>query len=416
MKSQPIVELEQRNQQIDYEQLCADKVNILKCEGRYREFHHLERVVGSFPVAKSHVTGKEITIWCSNDYLGMGHNSVVLEAMHTAIDTMGAGAGGTRNISGNHDAIISLENTLAELHHKQAALVFSSGYVANETTLATLGKMFPEAVMFSDSKNHASMIQGVRGSGLVKHVFRHNDMAHLRELLQSIPLETPKIIAFESVYSMDGDVGDIASICELAKQYCAFTYLDEVHAVGLYGRRGAGIAEKLGLMGEIDIIQGTLGKAYGVMGGYIAANNAIIDAIRCYAPAFIFTTAMPPSQAAGADASVRHLMQHNELREEHQRAAQKLKEKLRQAKIPHLATKTHIVPVMINDAIKCKQVSDKLRDEHQIYVQPINYPTVERGSERLRLTPTPLHTEAMMNELVESLQMVFAELEIDLSN
>ena len=413
MKSQSTVELKQRSKQINYEQLCADKVNILKFEGRYREFHHLERVVGNFPVAKSHVTGKEITIWCSNDYLGMGHHPIVLETMHTAIDAMGAGAGGTRNISGNHDAIISLENTLAELHQKQSSLVFSSGYVANETTLATLGKLLPNAIIFSDSKNHASMINGVRASGLVKHIFHHNDMAHLHELLKAAPYESPKIIAFESLYSMDGDIGDIAAICELAREYSALTYLDEVHAVGLYGRRGAGIAEKMGLMGEIDIIQGTLGKAYGVMGGYIAANSAIIDAIRCYAPAFIFTTAMPPAQAAGANASVRHLMQHNELREEHQRVAQKLKDKLKCAKIPHLATKTHIVPVMINDAIRCKQVCDKLRDEYQIYVQPINYPTVPRGTERLRLTPTPLHTEEMMNNFVEALQMIFAELKID---
>jgi 5-aminolevulinate synthase len=296
------------------------------------------------------------------------------------------------------------------LHHKQAALAFTSGYVANETTLATLGRLLPNAIIFSDAKNHASMIAGVRASGLQKHIFRHNDMQHLRELLSASSTNAPKIIAFESVYSMDGDIGDIANICALADEFGAITYLDEVHAVGLYGMRGAGVAEKLGLMQHVDIIQGTLGKAYGVMGGYIAANSVIIDAIRSYAPAFIFTTAMPPAQAAGANASVRHLMQHNELREAHQAVAAKLKQKLAKAGIEHLATPTHIVPVMINDAVRCKLVSDKLRDEHQIYVQPINYPTVPRGSERLRLTPTPLHTEAMMDELVEALQMIFAEL------
>ncbi len=395
---------------VDYNQLFINSVNILKCEGRYREFHHIERVVGSFPVAKSHTTGKDITIWCSNDYLGMGHHEVVLDSMHEAIDAMGAGAGGTRNISGTHQAIITLEQTLAELHHKQAALAFTSGYVANETTLATLGKLLPNAVIFSDAKNHASMIAGVRASGLQKHVFRHNDIEHLRELLAACAPNSPKIIAFESVYSMDGDIGDIAGICALAQEFGAITYLDEVHAVGLYGMRGAGVAEKLGLMNNVDIIQGTLGKAYGVMGGYIAANNAIIDAIRSYAPAFIFTTAMPPAQAAGANASVRYLMQHNELRESHQLAAKTLKQKLAKANINHISTPTHIIPVMINDAIKCKLVSDKLRDEHQIYVQPINYPTVPRGAERLRLTPTPMHTELMMDELVEALQMIFAEI------
>jgi 5-aminolevulinate synthase len=413
MKSQPLDEISVAKPiSKPYNDIFKNAVNLLKCEGRYREFHNIERMVGNFPIAKSHVIGRNVTVWCSNDYLGMGHNPVVLEAMHTAIDNMGAGAGGTRNISGTHQAIVELENTLAELHQKEAALVFTSGYIANETTLATLGKLIPDAHIFSDSKNHASMIQGVRASGLTKHIFKHNDIAHLRSLLESAPKHAPKIIAFESVYSMDGDIGKILEICNLADEFGALTYLDEVHAVGLYGLRGAGIAEKLGLMHRVDIIQGTLGKAYGVMGGYIAGSVQAIDAIRSTAPAFIFTTAIPPAQAAGANASIRYLMQHNELREAHQVTANKLKAKLKAANIPYLHTQTHIVPVMVNDAIKCKLVSDKLRDEYQIYVQPINYPTVPRGTERLRLTPTPLHTDEMIDELVEALQMIFAELEI----
>jgi 5-aminolevulinate synthase len=395
-----------------YETYFTQAVNLLKCEGRYREFHHIERVVGAFPRAKSHITGKDITIWCSNDYLGMGHHPVVLNAMHDALDNMGAGAGGTRNISGTHASLIELENTLAELHQKDAALVFSSGYVANESALSTLGKILPDAVMFSDAKNHASMIQGVRASGCEKHIFHHNDIAHLEKLLQSVPLHRPKVIAFESVYSMDGDIGHINEICDLADKYHAITYLDEVHAVGLYGARGAGIAEMRSLMHRLTIIQGTLGKAYGVMGGYITANATIIDAIRCTAPAFIFTTSIPPAQAAGANASIRHLMQHPELRTAHQHAATMMKEKLRAHHIPYIHTDTHIVPVIIGDAVKCKQLCDHLRDDYAIYVQPINYPTVPRGTERLRLTPTPLHTETMMDELVSALKELYTRLAI----
>jgi 5-aminolevulinate synthase len=397
---------------IDYHAAFVAAVDKLKAEGRYREFTHLARKAGAFPQAFSHQTEREITIWCGNDYLGMGQHPVVLSAMHTAIDAMGAGAGGTRNISGTHEAIVSLERTLAELHLKEAALVFSSGYVANETTLSTLGGLFKNCIIFSDACNHASMIQGVRHSGAEKQIFRHNDMLHLRQLLVDADPQRPKLIAFESVYSMDGDIGDIATVCDLAEEFGALTYLDEVHAVGLYGERGAGVAERDGLMERVDIIQGTLGKAFGLMGGYIAASAAIVDAIRSYAPGFIFTTAMPPAQAAGADASVRHLMHHHELRIQHQTAASLLKAKLAVAALPYLHTESHIVPVMIGDAVKCKAVSDILRNQYDIYVQPINYPTVPRGTERLRLTPSPLHTEAMMDALVAALIEIFAQLQI----
>jgi 5-aminolevulinate synthase len=394
----------------DYHAAFVSAVDKLKTEGRYREFNHLARIAGAFPRAFSHQTGQDITIWCSNDYLGMGQHACVLTAMHEAIDAMGAGAGGTRNISGTHAAIVALEATLAELHAKQAALVFSSGYVANETTLSTLGGLFKDCLIFSDACNHASMIQGVRHSGAEKRIFRHNDMAHLRQLLAESDPDRPKLIAFESVYSMDGDIGDIATVCDLAEEFGALTYLDEVHAVGLYGERGAGVAEREGLMDRIDIIQGTLGKAFGLMGGYIAASDAIVDAIRSYAPGFIFTTAMPPAQAAGANASVRYLMQHPELRAAHQAAAAMLKAKLAAAGLPHLPSESHIVPVMVGCPVKCKAASDMLRDDYGIYVQPINYPTVPRGTERLRLTPSPLHTEAMMDALVAALVEIFTQL------
>ncbi len=395
---------------IDYHAAFTAAIDKLHDEGRYREFNRLARISGNFPRAFSHQAGRDITIWCGNDYLGMGQHPVVLEAMHDAITNMGAGAGGTRNISGTHAAIATLEETLAELHGKEAALVFSSGYVANETTLSTLGGLFKDCVIFSDACNHASMIQGVRHSGAEKRIFRHNDMHHLRQLLGETERTRPKLIAFESVYSMDGDIGDIATVCDLAEEFNALTYLDEVHAVGMYGRRGAGVAEREGLMHRVDIVQGTLGKAFGVMGGYIAASGPIVDTIRSYAPGFIFTTAMPPAQAAGANASIRHLMEHHELREAHQAAACLLKEKLAAADLPYLHTSTHIVPVMIGDAVRCKMVSDLLRDEYDIYAQPINYPTVPRGTERLRLTPSPLHTELMMDELVSALTQIFAQL------
>lgn len=395
---------------IDYDAAFAAALETIRAEGRYRVFTDLERKVGAFPRAWSHRSQAEVIVWCANDYLGMGQHPVVLEAMKNALSDMGAGAGGTRNISGTHHKIVELEQTLAELHRKEAALVFTSGYVANEATLSTLGAMLPGCVIFSDAQNHASMINGIRQSGAEKKIFRHNDIDHLAKLLAATDIKRPKIIAFESVYSMDGDVGPIREICALARQYNALTYLDEVHAVGMYGPRGAGIAEREGLMGEVDIIQGTMAKAFGVIGGYITANATLVDVIRSYAPGFIFTTTLPPAIAAGANASIRHLMQSNIERAQHQVNAQKLKTMLTEAGIPVMANNTHIVPVMVGDPVRCKAMSDALLERYRLYVQPINYPTVHKGTERLRITPTPFHTLAMMEELRNALVAVFHEL------
>ena len=399
----------------DYDHIFADALTQIRAEGRYRVFTELERIAGRFPHARSTRTGQEVTVWCANDYLGMGQHPVVLSAMKSALDTMGAGAGGTRNISGNHQKITSLEATMAELHGKESALVFTSGYVANEAGLSTLGAMLPGCVMFSDADNHASMIHGIRQSNAEKKIFRHNDVDHLAKLLAGTDIRRPKVIAFESIYSMDGDIGRIREICALARQYNALTYLDEVHAVGMYGPRGAGIAEREGLMDEVDIIQGTLAKAYGVIGGYIAARHVIIDTIRSVAPGFIFTTSQPPSIAAGAEASVRYLMGSNAERTKHQENARTLKTMLAQAGIPVLANETHIVPAMIGDPLLCKQASDMLLEEYQMYVQPINYPTVRKGTERLRITPTPFHTMAMMEQLRDALVAIYARLGIQYS-
>jgi 5-aminolevulinate synthase len=398
--------------QINYDEKFESALAQIKAEGRYRVFTDLERQAGRFPYAISRRTGEEIVVWCANDYLGMGQHSAVREAMKHAVDTMGAGAGGTRNISGTHSAIVSLERTIAELHNKDAALVFTSGYVANESALGTLGAILDDCVIFSDSDNHASMIHGIRQSGADKKIFRHNDVDHLAKLLAATDARRPKIIAFESVYSMDGDIGPIKEICQLARAYGALTYLDEVHAVGMYGPRGAGIAEREGLMDEVDIIQGTLAKAYGVIGGYIASREVIVDMVRSYAPGFIFTTSLPPSIAAGAEASLRYLMQSSAERDAHQANAQRLKAMLTEAGIPVKENPTHIVPAMVGDAALCKQASDLLLERHQIYVQPINYPTVRKGTERLRITPTPFHTEAMMRDLCDALVSVYAELGI----
>lgn len=396
----------------NYDAIFADAIKSIKSEGRYRVFTELERLAGQFPYARSTRTGKNVVVWCANDYLGMGQNSVVLDAMKNALDSMGAGAGGTRNISGNHHKITSLESTLAELHQKEAALVFTSGYVANEAALSTLGAMLKDCVMFSDAENHASMIHGIRQSNAEKKIFRHNDVEHLARLLAATDYRRPKIIAFESVYSMDGDIGKIKEICALARQYNALTYLDEVHAVGMYGPRGAGIAEREGLMGEVDIIQGTMAKAYGVIGGYIASRAVIVDMIRSFAPGFIFTTTQPPAIAAGAEASIRHLMNSSIERAQHQTNAAMLKAMLGKAGIPVMANNTHIVPVMVGDAVKCKQASDMLLERYDMYVQPINYPTVRKGTERLRVTPTPFHTPEMMQEFTDALVTIFAELGI----
>jgi 5-aminolevulinate synthase len=397
---------------IDYDARFESALEDIRKEGRYRVFTDLERQVGRFPRALSHRTGEEVVVWCANDYLGMGQHPVVIDAMRHTIDAMGAGAGGTRNISGTHHRIVELEATIAELHQKESALVFTSGYVANEAALSTIGAMLDHCIIYSDAQNHASMIHGIRQSGAEKKIFRHNDVDHLAKLLATSDPRAPKVIAFESVYSMDGDIGPIKEICQLARSYNALTYLDEVHAVGMYGNHGAGIAEREGLMDEVDIIQGTLAKAYGVIGGYIASRRAIVDMVRSYAPSFIFTTAMPPCVAAGAHASIRYLMEHGDERAAHQAKSQQLKTLLTQAGIPVLPNPSHIVPVMVGDAALCKQASDMLLEKFQIYVQPINYPTVRKGTERLRFTPTPLHTDDMMFALRDALVAVFNTLNI----
>lgn len=403
---------ENPNMTVDYDGFFQDALDSLRGEGRYRYFKQLARKAGEFPRAHDIERGRDVVIWCSNDYLGMGQHAAVLNAMHHAIDDLGAGAGGTRNISGNHKIVVELEREVAALHGKEAALVFVCGYVANEATLNTLLTTLPGCIVFSDADNHASMIQGIRNSRAQKHVFRHNDMEHLEELLRQAPKEAPKLIAFESVYSMDGDIGKIKEICDLAEKYQAMTYLDEVHAVGMYGDHGGGIAEREGLMGRVDIIQGTFAKAYGIMGGYIAGKAEIVDVVRSYASGFIFTTALPPVLSAGALASVRHLKQSQMERERHQAVVARLKARLKEAGVPIMDNRTHIVPVMVGDPMKCKEASDLLLERHDIYVQPINYPTVPRGTERLRITPTPLHTEAMQDALVAALAEVFSALRL----
>ncbi|OUV46677.1 MAG: 5-aminolevulinic acid synthase [Alphaproteobacteria bacterium TMED110] len=399
---------------MSYDRYFNKALNALHEEGRYRVFTDLARQVGRFPKALdySHNPPQEITVWCSNDYLGMGQNQHVTTAMKHAIETLGAGAGGTRNISGTHHLIIELETELADLHNKEGALVFTSGYVSNEATISTLGRVLPDCLILSDELNHASMIAGVKNSGATKRIWRHNDLEHLEQLLQEAGELRPKLIAFESVYSMDGDIAPIEEICDLAKRYNALTYLDEVHAVGMYGKRGGGIADQLELMERVDIIEGTLAKAFGIMGGYVTASSTIIDTIRSYAPGFIFTTSLPPAIAAGATASIRHLKTANDLREKHQEQVAKLKTKLNEANLPILPTETHIVPLMVCDPVLCKAASDRLMEKHGIYIQPINYPTVTRGTERLRITPSPLHDDIMIDELVDAVTEVWEALDI----
>ena len=399
---------------MNYDRYFNRALEALHEEGRDRIFTDLARQVGRFPKALdySHNPPREITVWCSNDYLGMGQNQHVTTAMKHAIETLGAGAGGTRNISGTHHLIIELETELADLHNKEGALVFTSGYVSNEATISTLGRVLPDCLILSDELNHASMIAGVKNSGATKRIWRHNDLEHLEQLLKKAGELRPKLIAFESVYSMDGDIAPIKEICDLAKRYNALTYLDEVHAVGMYGKRGGGIADQLELMERVDIIEGTLAKAFGIMGGYVTASSTIIDTIRSYAPGFIFTTSLPPAIAAGATASIRHLKTANDLREKHQEQVAKLKAKLTEAKLPILSTETHIVPLMVCDPVLCKAASDRLMEKHGIYIQPINYPTVTRGTERLRITPSPLHDDAMIDELVNAVTEVWEALDI----
>jgi 5-aminolevulinate synthase len=391
---------------MDYEAFFNGHLCRLREEGRYRVFAELERIVGAFPRARLHREGeppRDVTVWCSNDYLAMGQHPAVVEAMQAAIGAQGSGAGGTRNISGTNTLHAALERELAALHGKEAALV-TSGYVANETTLQTLGALLPGCELYSDAFNHASMIAGIRHSGATRRIFRHNDPRHLEELLSAADPATPKIVAFESVYSMDGDVSPIGEICDVAHRFGALTYLDEVHAVGMYGARGAGVAERDGVLDKVDIVQATLAKAFGVVGGYIASTAATVDFVRSCGSGFIFTTSLPPAIAAAALASVRLVSGQPELRVRHQERAATLKRRLAAAGLPVMPSTTHIVPVFVGDAALCKQASDLLLDRHAIYVQPINYPTVPRGTERLRLTPTPMHGDDDMTRLISALQ------------
>ncbi len=396
---------------MDYNNALNHALDSLHNEGRYRTFIDIERRKGQFPHAtwtRPDGSQQDITVWCGNDYLGMGQHPVVLNAMHEALDATGAGSGGTRNISGTTVYHKRLEAELADLHDKEAALVFTSAYIANDATLSTLPRLFPGLIIYSDELNHASMIEGIRRNGGAKRVFKHNDLADLRAKLAADDPAAPKLIAFESVYSMDGDFGPIAGIVELAEEFGALTYLDEVHAVGMYGPRGGGVAQKLGLSDRIDIINGTLGKAYGVMGGYIAASAKMCDAVRSYAPGFIFTTSLPPVVAAGAAASVAHLKTDQALRDLHQERAAVLKLRLKGMGLPIIDHGSHIVPVIVGDPVHTKKISDMLLRDHGIYVQPINFPTVPRGTERLRFTPSPLHDPKMMDALVHAMDRLWS--------
>ena len=400
---------------VDYARVFTQAIDRLHTEGRYRVFIDILRNKGAFPNARcfaGHNGPKPITVWCSNDYLAMGQHPKVIAAMEEALHDVGAGSGGTRNIGGNTHYHVDLEHELADLHGKEAALLFTSGYVSNEATLSTIAKLLPGCVIFSDELNHASMIAGIRQSGCEKRLFRHNDLAHLEELLAAEDATLPKLIAFESVYSMEGDVAPIAAICDLADRYNALTYLDEVHAVGMYGPRGGGISERDAVVDRITIVEGTLGKAFGVMGGYIAADQTIVDVIRSYAPGFIFTTSLSPVLVAGVLASVRHLKASSIEREGQQAAAAMLKTMLHDAGLPVMMGDTHIVPVMVGDPVMAKKISDVLLAEYGVYVQPINYPTVPRGTERLRFTPGPAHPLAMMRELTDALVEIWGRLEL----
>jgi 5-aminolevulinate synthase len=400
----------------DYVGSFQSAIAALKRERRYRVFADLERKAGQFPHALwNGPNGKrDVVVWCSNDYLGMGQHPKVIEAMCATARTMGAGAGGTRNISGTNRALVELEAELADLHGKEAALVFTSGYVSNHTGIATIARLLPDCLILSDALNHNSMIEGVRAAGCARQIWRHNDLEHLEQLLSRAVPGRPKLIVFESIYSMDGDVAPLVAICELAERYNAMTYLDEVHAVGMYGPRGAGIAERDRVMARIDVIEGTLAKAFGTLGGYIAGNSAVVDAVRSHAPGFIFTTALPPAVAAATTASIAHLKTSGAERAGQRAAVAATKAALRQAGLPVLATETHIVPVMVGDPDLCKQASDLLLEEHGIYIQPINYPTVPRGTERLRITPNPAHDIRLIGQLADALVAVWRKLDLPL--
>lgn len=402
---------------MDYRSIFQDAVDQLHAEKRYRVFANLERIVGKFPRAlhRSGTATREVTVWCSNDYLGMGQNEAVIEALCNAAGRMGSGAGGTRNISGTNHPLVELEHELADLHGKEAALVFTSGFVSNEASISTLARLMPNCLLLSDELNHASMIEGVRRSGAEKKIFRHNDLDHLEHLLKAADPDRAKLIVFESVYSMDGDIAPIKDIADLADTYGAMTYIDEVHAVGMYGPRGGGICDQENLADRIDVIEGTLAKAFGALGGYIAGSRSVIDAVRSYAPGFIFTTALPPALAAAATASIRHLKTSQVERQQQQQQAARTKRVLLEAGLPVMSSQTHIVPVLVGEPELCKQASDRLMDVHGIYIQPINYPTVPRGTERLRITPSPFHDDMLIDTLRDALLEVWDTLNIPLA-
>ncbi len=397
---------------MDYQGFFRSELDQLRDDGDYRVFAELERHRGAYPQATCHNGPGEVTIWCSNDYLGMGQHPSVLAAMHDAINRSGAGAGGTRNISGTTRDHVVLETELADLHGKESALLFTSGYVSNWAALGTLAGRIPGIAVLSDALNHASMIEGIRHSRAQKIIWKHNDLAHLEAKLAALPAEQPKLIAFESVYSMDGDIAPIAEICDLADRYGAMTYLDEVHAVGLYGSRGGGIAERDGLLDRLTVIEGTLGKAFGVVGGYIAASTELCDFVRSFASGFIFTTALPPAVAAGAAASIQHLKGSSAERKLHQEKVAEVRRRLDAIGLPHIDNPSHIIPVIVGDPVKCKFISDVLLKDHGVYIQPINYPTVPKGTERLRITPSPLHSDGDIDRLISALEALWAQCQL----